>query len=279
MKKENLFFIPDEEEQLLTPSQQNEEKGVFLQEEDLAEDDYDAEESEDEEDDEETEEDVDEVDGEIVEDSDEDDKPKKKDTDYCCICHRTESQGAKLVRMPNNMSVCTDCMQKSFDTFGSGFNNGGIQFVDLSNMDLNSLRNMNLGDLLSGNMTGQKVKPKKAKKKKKKDKPAEEKLSIKNIPAPHQIKAKLDEYVIGQNYAKKVMSVAVYNHYKRVITNTMDEIEIDKSNMLMIGPTGCGKTHLVKTLARLLNVPLAICDATSLTEAGYIGDDVESVLS
>ena len=279
MKKENLFFIPDEEEQLLTPSQQNEEKGVFLQEEDLAEDDYDAEESEDEEDDAETEEDVDEVDGEIVEDSDEDDKPKKKDTDYCCICHRTESQGAKLVRMPNNMSVCTDCMQKSFDTFGSGFNNGGIQFVDLSNMDLNSLRNMNLGDLLSGNMTGQKVKPKKAKKKKKKDKPAEEKLSIKNIPAPHQIKAKLDEYVIGQNYAKKVMSVAVYNHYKRVITNTMDEIEIDKSNMLMIGPTGCGKTHLVKTLARLLNVPLAICDATSLTEAGYIGDDVESVLS
>ena len=75
------------------------------------------------------------------------------------------------------------------------------------------------------------------------------------------------------------MSVAVYNHYKRVITNTMDEIEIDKSNMLMIGPTGSGKTHLVKTLARLLNVPLAICDATSLTEAGYIGDDVESVLS
>ncbi len=85
--------------------------------------------------------------------------------------------------------------------------------------------------------------------------------------------------MIGQDYAKKVMSVAVYNHYKRVITNTMDEIEIDKSNMLMIGPTGSGKTHLVKTLARLLNVPLAICDATSLTEAGYIGDDVESVLS
>ena len=75
------------------------------------------------------------------------------------------------------------------------------------------------------------------------------------------------------------MSVAVYNHYKRVVTNTMDEIEIDKSNMLMIGPTGSGKTYLVKTLARLLKVPLAITDATSLTEAGYIGDDVESVLS
>lgn len=119
----------------------------------------------------------------------------------------------------------------------------------------------------------------KGKKKKKKNKKEEPKLTLKNIPAPHQIKAQLDEYVIGQDYAKKVMSVAVYNHYKRVITNTMDEIEIDKSNMLMIGPTGSGKTHLVKTLARLLNVPLAICDATSLTEAGYIGDDVESVLS
>ena len=116
-------------------------------------------------------------------------------------------------------------------------------------------------------------------KKKKKDKKETPELTLKDIPAPHQIKAMLDEYVIGQDYAKKVMSVAVYNHYKRVVTNTMDEIEIDKSNMLMIGPTGSGKTYLVKTLARLLKVPLAITDATSLTEAGYIGDDVESVLS
>ena len=85
--------------------------------------------------------------------------------------------------------------------------------------------------------------------------------------------------MIGQEKAKKVMSVAVYNHYKRVATDTMDEIEIEKSNMLMIGPTGCGKTYLVKTLAKLLDVPLAIADATSLTEAGYIGDDIESVVS
>ena len=85
--------------------------------------------------------------------------------------------------------------------------------------------------------------------------------------------------MIGQEYAKKVMSVAVYNHYKRVATDTMDEIAIEKSNMLMIGPTGCGKTYLVKTLAKLLDVPLAIADATSLTEAGYIGDDIESVVS
>lgn len=85
--------------------------------------------------------------------------------------------------------------------------------------------------------------------------------------------------MIGQERAKKVMSVAVYNHYKRVFADRADDIEIEKSNMLMIGPTGSGKTYLVKTLARLLDVPLAITDATSLTEAGYIGDDIESVVS
>ena len=104
-------------------------------------------------------------------------------------------------------------------------------------------------------------------------------IDLKSIPAPHKIKEQLDQYVIGQEYAKKVISVAVYNHYKRVATGTMDEIEIEKSNILMIEPTGSGKTYLVKTLAKLLDVPLAIADATSLTEAGYIGDDIESVVS
>ena len=122
--------------------------------------------------------------------------------------------------------------------------------------------------------------PKKQKIKKKKEGEARKPiLDIKDIPAPHKIKAKLDDFVVGQEYAKKAMSVAVYNHYKRVATDTMDDIEIEKSNMLMIGPTGCGKTYLVKTLAKLLDVPLAITDATSLTEAGYIGDDIESVVS
>ena len=100
-----------------------------------------------------------------------------------------------------------------------------------------------------------------------------------DLPKPEEIKEILDQYVIGQDVAKKTLAVAVYNHYKRVATDSMDDIEIEKSNMLMIGPTGSGKTYLVKTLAKLLDVPLAITDATSLTEAGYIGDDIESVVS
>ena len=102
---------------------------------------------------------------------------------------------------------------------------------------------------------------------------------IAELPKPKEIKAILDEYVIGQEEAKKTLAVAVYNHYKRVFAPQDGNIEIEKSNMLMIGPTGSGKTYLVQTLARLLDVPLAITDATSLTEAGYIGDDIESVVS
>ena len=133
---------------------------------------------------------------------------------------------------------------------------------------------INLADLQNMVPKRQKVKKKKAE-----EKNVPKAFDIKSIPAPHKIKEKLDAYVVGQEQAKKVISVAVYNHYKRVATNSMDDIEIEKSNMLMIGPTGSGKTYLVKTLAKLLDVPLAITDATSLTEAGYIGDDIESVVS
>jgi len=101
------------------------------------------------------------------------------------------------------------------------------------------------------------------------------------IPSPKQIKRELDEYVIGQDLAKKVVSVAVHNHYKRLCIMSNDrrnKVELDKSNILLIGPTGCGKTHLARTLARTLNVPFAIGDATSLTEAGYVGEDVENLL-
>ena len=136
-----------------------------------------------------------------------------------------------------------------------------------------------IGQIDLSALTGKKrVKKKKNKKK--------ELFKLSEIPSPHSIKEQLDEYVIGQDQAKKVISVAVYNHYKRVFERTSPDaakfdssVEIEKSNILMIGPTGSGKTYLVKTLAKLLNVPLAIADATSLTEAGYIGDDIESVIS
>ena len=198
------------------------------------------------------------------------DKELKDDDGYekfCYMCHRPESVVGKMIELPNDMHVCSECMNKSFEAMnntpidlGSLFNSSGVSFL-------------NLGDLEGLMPKQQKVK------KKKPGEPRKPIINIKDIPAPHKIKAQLDEYVVGQEYAKKAMSVAVYNHYKRVATDTMDEIEIEKSNMLMIGPTGCGKTYLVKTLAKLLDVPLAITDATSLTEAGYIGDDIESVVS
>ena len=200
-----------------------------------------------------------------------DKKDKNRDGDYekyCYLCRRPESKVGKLIYMPNNINICQDCMQKTFDSFAGS----NMQFMDLSNMP-----NMNMNQFTPVDDIPKKQKVKK--RKEKEEKKEEPELTLSTIPAPHEMKAKLDEYVIGQDYAKKVISVAVYNHYKRVLTNSMDDIEIEKSNMLMVGPTGSGKTYLVKTIARILNVPLAITDATTLTEAGYIGDDVESVLS
>ena len=201
---------------------------------------------------------------ETVSDSDD----KKEFEDICYICRRPESKAGKMIHLPmnSNICICSDCMQKSLDAM----NNSNFNYSDMMNQ-------INMQDLFAmppmmNNFTGDPV-PKSQKIKKKKPKEEQKPLiDLKNIPAPHKIKAQLDDYVIGQEYAKKVMSVAVYNHYKRVATNTQDDIEIEKSNMLMIGPTGSGKTYLVRTLARLLNVPLAITDATSLTEAGYIGE-------
>ncbi len=103
--------------------------------------------------------------------------------------------------------------------------------------------------------------------------------AVKKLPTPHEIKAILDDYVIGQEIAKKILSVAVYNHYKRLeVKHKKDDIELSKSNILMIGPTGSGKTLLAETLARLLDVPFTIADATTLTEAGYVGEDVENII-
>ena len=190
---------------------------------------------------------------------------------FCFLCRRPESQAGPMISLPNDIHICTDCMQKSFNTMNQQFSDGKFNYSDLLNMP-----NVSMIDLSSLQNPMSQSKKIKKKKKAEESKPV---IDLKNIPAPHKIKATLDQYVIGQEKAKKVMSVAVYNHYKRVATNTMDEIEIEKSNMLMIGPTGSGKTYLVKTLAKLLDVPLAIADATSLTEAGYIGDDIESVVS
>lgn len=107
----------------------------------------------------------------------------------------------------------------------------------------------------------------------------EEEVEFKDVPKPKEIREILDEYVIGQDQAKKSLAVAVYNHYKRINSNSkIDDVELSKSNIAMIGPTGSGKTLLAQTLARILNVPFAIADATSLTEAGYVGEDVENIL-
>ena len=203
--------------------------------------------------------------------------------DVCFVCRRPESKAGKMFRLPNHICVCDDCMHKTMDAVSQFDYQGMLSNPNFQQeMDQFSKQNgfpnisfVNLADLQGDGGIPNKQKLKK-KKKKEGEKPV---LDIRNIPAPHKIKASLDEYVVGQEHAKKVISVAVYNHYKRVATNSMDSIEIEKSNMLMIGPTGCGKTYLVKTLARLLDVPLAIADATSLTEAGYIGDDIESVIS
>ncbi|MDD3277349.1 MAG: ATP-dependent Clp protease ATP-binding subunit ClpX [Lachnospiraceae bacterium] len=189
----------------------------------------------------------------------------------CFMCRRPESKAGRMIGLPGGINICTDCMQKSFDTM----NNGNMDYSSLMNnlppnvsmIDLSSLQNQ-----IPQNQRVKKAKPKEEKKQ-------EKTFSLDDIPAPHILKEMLDQYVIGQEKAKKVMSVAVYNHYKRVFAQKEDDVEIEKSNMLMIGPTGSGKTYLVQTLAKLLDVPLALTDATSLTEAGYIGDDIESVVS
>lgn len=192
----------------------------------------------------------------------------------CYMCRRPESKAGPMITMPGNMCICSDCMQKAFDSL----QNNGIDFSKIQNMPY---MNLNFNDFMPVPPESMEI-PQKQKIKKKTGKT--QTLTMKDIPAPHQIKAQLDQYVIGQDQAKKVMSVAVYNHYKRALVDWRKEakedgVVIEKSNILMIGPTGSGKTYLVKTLAKLLDVPLAIADATSLTEAGYIGDDIESVVS
>ena len=205
-------------------------------------------------------------DGEVIPGEDDSDDYER----LCNICRRPESKCGPIIQMPGGINICSECMQKTMDSL----QNADIPGFDMSRMPFN----IKMVDLSQLGPMGMEI-PERQRVKKKKSKKEAPKFSMKDVPAPHKIKAMLDEYVVGQEKAKKTISVAVYNHYKRIASDNSDGVEIEKSNMLLIGPTGSGKTYLVKTLARLLNVPLAIADATSLTEAGYIGDDIESVLS
>ena len=150
----------------------------------------------------------------------------------CSFCGKTESQVMKLLKGPNGVYICDECVELCSEIIEEemGAEEHGIDAEEI------------------------------------------------NLLKPEEIKSFLDDYVIGQENAKKVLSVAVYNHYKRILSGQSLDVELQKSNILLLGPTGCGKTLLAQTLAKILNVPFAIADATTLTEAGYVGEDVENIL-
>ena len=166
----------------------------------------------------------------------------------CFVCRRPESRAGKMIVMPNNIYICQDCMQRTFDSI----NSSGINYEDM--MKMSNMPGMGMfGNF--GAMDSDPVPEKQKLKKKKENKKELPALDVSKLPAPHEIKRKLDEYVIGQDYAKKVMSVAVYNHYKRVSADAkiLGDVEIEKSNMLMIGPTGSGKSTTLYTALSELN--------------------------
>lgn len=159
---------------------------------------------------------------------------------FCSFCGKSKAEVKKLIASPMGSYICESCARTCLDVFQE---------------------------------------------ESKQENAAAERATQKKLPTPSEIKAELDQYIVGQDDAKRVLSVAVYNHYKKVgynlsadKSNLGDQIELEKSNILMLGPTGCGKTLIAKTLARVLDVPFAIADATTLTEAGYVGEDVENIL-
>lgn len=165
---------------------------------------------------------------------------KQTDRVRCSFCGRPQSEVRKMIAGPQGAYICDECVETCMEIIDEEF---GPDFVDESNGDNNNGLDINL-------------------------------------LKPQQIKDYLDQSVIGQDEAKKVLSVAVYNHYKRILSvkNKDTDVELQKSNIIMLGPTGCGKTLLAQTLAKIINVPFAIADATALTEAGYVGEDVENIL-
>ena len=158
---------------------------------------------------------------------------------YCSFCNKTQDQVRKLIAGPGNVYICDECVDICADIIEEEFEEEGAESFEAEKEQINLLK-------------------------------------------PKELNAFLDEYVIGQDEAKKVLSVAVYNHYKRILApeneRRDDDVELQKSNILMIGPTGSGKTYLAQTLAKIIGVPFAIADATTLTEAGYVGEDVENIL-
>ena len=166
--------------------------------------------------------------------------PKNDDKLKCSFCGKTQDQVKKLIAGPE-VYICDECVELCNEILDE-------EFLDNKEKEI------------EGAVSDKNEKP---------------------IPKPHEIKAYLDQYIVGQEDAKKVLAVSVYNHYKRLKHNNGEEkdgIEIQKSNILLVGPTGSGKTLLAQTLAKMLDVPFAVADATTLTEAGYVGDDVENIL-
>ena len=232
----------------------------------------------------------------------------KNSSKRCAICGKTaEEVGGSLVTVPPNMSICPKCLEKEVSQMAnmlegmfpnmqhnqpntsnnkaceSKKNEDGVEEVVGEAVDKDtgdpegskkggtfvSTPFGNIG-FLGANPFGS-VEPRK---------PRDPNVPVmKPVPLPHELKAMLDEHVVGQELAKKIVAVSTYNHYKRAQAAPSSDVEIEKSNILMLGPTGTGKTYLIKTLAKLLDVPLAISDATTLTQAGYVGDDIESIIT
>ena len=184
-----------------------------------------------------------------------DKKTGKKSVDsipHCSFCQRSASLlGEQLIAGPGGVYICSECVETCVDMYG-----GYVTYRDElpENMDNENFSLMGL------------------------DEDEEEEIEEIQLKKPKELKEFLDSYVIGQDEAKKVLSVQVYNHYKRVLSRKKLDVDLQKSNILMLGPTGSGKTYLAQTLAKVLNVPFAIADATTLTEAGYVGEDVENIL-
>ena len=190
---------------------------------------------------------------------------KKPDTNgntpkrYCCFCGRTEHQVNFLIPSPSGVYICDICVDACSDVIEEAY-----MKMELANQNFDD--EFDEFNSLDAKMP---------------DDASDEALTLQNLPKPTDIKKTLDEHVIGQDDAKIALSVAVYNHYKRILSKESsvdDGIELQKSNVLLIGPTGVGKTYLAQTLAKSLKVPFAIADATTLTEAGYVGEDVENIL-